>query len=42
MGPVVRRCHFQEARALMSFVFDHEVAAQVAGTWAYFFRVEGK
>lgn len=39
---MVPRVHFQEAQALVVFVFDHEVAAQVAGTWVYFSPGEGK
>lgn len=39
---LVLQAHFQEARALLVFVFDHGVAAQVADIWAYFSPGEGK
>ena len=36
MVDMVPRFHFQEARALVAFVIDHEEAAQVVGTWVCF------
>lgn len=39
---MVLQDQFQEAQALQLFVFDHQVAAQVAGTWVYFSPGEGK
>lgn len=39
---MVPRFHFQEARALVVFVFDRELVAQVVGTWVCFSPAEGK